>query len=388
MPGRGELRARLLVLALLLVFASVLGSCAHSRETYDAAERKPEVSDHFDGKLYFNPPLVGDEGRPAPGRSGWIWRWVFGTGWPEWPKFKDIPAGPRPVEKVAEGVVRVTPVGHSTFLIQMDGLNMLTDPIWSERASPVSFAGPKRHKRPGINFDDLPPIDAVLVSHNHYDHLDMPTLKRLAGRGTVRCVVPLGNLGLVRSAGLSRAEELDWWESVRLSPDVTVTLVPAHHFSARTLWDRNKTLWGGFVVSGRGGHVFYAGDTGYGPHFKQIALRFPGIRIALLPIAPFRPERMKENQGVLYPGAHMGPLEAAQAHVDLGAERSIAAHYQVFQLGADGFDEAVAGLAQALAHFRVDSDAFIVREPGEMVEASGIEGRRQAANAGSGGGRP
>ena len=149
--------------------------------------------------------------------------------------------------------------------------------------------------KPGIRFEDLPPIDVVLVSHNHYDHLDLPTLKRLAKRGTPRSIVPLGNLDLIKSAGIPTVDELDWWQSVRLSPDVTITLVPAQHFSSRTLWDRNKTLWGGFVISGPSGNVFYSGDTGYGPHFQEIARRFSPIRVALLPIAPFRPQKTNDT---------------------------------------------------------------------------------------------
>ena len=144
---------------------------------------------------------------------------------------KDFPPGPRPVARVPKGVISVTPVGHATFLIQMDGLNILTDPIWSDRCSPVSWVGPKRHRQPGIRFEDLPPIDVVLVSHNHYDHLDLPTLERLAEKGTPRSIVPLGNLDLVQGAGIPTVDELDWWQSVRVSPDVTITLVPAQHFS-------------------------------------------------------------------------------------------------------------------------------------------------------------
>jgi len=250
----------------------------------------------------------------------------------------------------------------------MDEVNILIDPIWSNRCSPVSWAGPKRHTPPGIRFEDLPPIDLVLVSHNHYDHLDLPTLKRLAKRGTPRAVAPLGNRDLIRGAGIPAVDALDWWESVRLSPDVTVTLSPAQHFSSRSPWDRNKTLWGGFVVSGRSGNVFYSGDTGYGPHFREIARRFSPIRVALLPISPFRPQQSKEPPREHYPSVHMEPLEAVQAHVDLGAHLSIAAHFQVFQLGSDGFDDAVKGLASALKDRHLKPDEFVAPTPGQVIE--------------------
>jgi hypothetical protein len=168
-----------------LARACSLSLPAGGTEPGTATEKALQVSDHFDGTLYFNPdvtqssPPVPGQG-PSRGRSWWIWRFIFGTDWPEWPEVTDSLPGAPPAARVPEGVLRVTPVGHATFLIQMDGLNILTDPIWSDRCSPVSWAGPKRHKKPGIRFEDLPPIDVVLVSHNHYDHLDLPTLKRLA----------------------------------------------------------------------------------------------------------------------------------------------------------------------------------------------------------------
>ena len=320
---------------------------ARGAEIGTSVEKVQQASTHFNGNLFFNPgfptgPASPHGQEPKRGGSGWIWRWLFGTDWPEWPEIKDFSPGPPPVPRVPKGALRITPVGHSTFLVQMDELNILIDPIWSNRCSPVSWAGPKRRTPPGIRFEDLPPIDLILVSHNHYDHLDLPTLKRLAKKGTPSSIVTLGNLELVRDAGIPNVDALDWWQSVRLSPDVTVTLVPAQHFSSRTLWDRNKTLWGGFVISGPSGNVFYSGDTGYGPHFREIASRFSPIRVALLPISPFRPQQSTEPPRESYPSSmHMGPAEAVQAHVDLGAELSIAAHFHVFQLGPDGFDDAV-----------------------------------------------
>jgi L-ascorbate metabolism protein UlaG (beta-lactamase superfamily) len=250
----------------------------------------------------------------------------------------------------------------------MDGLNLLTDPIWSDRCSPVSWAGPKRHKPPGILFEDLPPIDAVLISHNHYDHLDQPTLQQLAAKGTTRALAPLGVGELIRETGIRDVTELDWWQSISLSNDVTLTFVPAQHFSSRTLWDRNETLWGGFVISGPSGNIYYSGDTGYGAHFKEIARRYPNIRVALLPISPFRPQQLKIEHPPQFSTVHMGPAEAVQAHADLGAGLSIAAHFQVFHLGWDGFDDAVKELTANIKKNTLAPGDFLAPTPGTPIE--------------------
>ncbi len=364
------MKIRLRIFIYLLLLISFLPLPAGGVESSAPVEKGHQISDHFDGELFFNPNILHPPppGHAPRGRARWIMGWIFGIDRPDWPEVKDFAPGPPPAARVADGKLAITPVGHATFLIQMDGLNILTDPIWSERCSPLSWAGPRRRQEAGIRFEDLPPIDAVLISHNHYDHFDLPTLRRLAEKGTPRAVVPLGNLDLLRETGIPGTDELDWWQEVRLSPDVTVTLVPAQHFSARTLWDRNKTLWGGFVVSGPSGNVFYAGDTGYGPHFQEIARRFPSIRAALLPIAPFRPRQPDTPFMGYYPTVHMGPAEAVQAHTDMSAEFSVAAHFRVFQLGFDGFDDAVNDLAAALKDRNLPPEAFIAPTPGRVIE--------------------
>jgi L-ascorbate metabolism protein UlaG (beta-lactamase superfamily) len=376
-------RKRILsVFIFLVALAALLLLAARGAEIGASVENAQPASTHFDGNVFFNPgfpPGTSPQGlEPKRGGSRWIWRWLFGNDWPEWPEMNNFIPGPPPAARVPQGALHITPIGHATFLIQMDGLNILTDPMWSDRCSPVSWAGPRRHTRPGIRFDDLPPIDVVLVSHNHYDHLDLPTLKRLAKRGTPRAIVTLGNLDLVRGAGIPAVDALDWWQEVRLSSDVTVTLVPAQHFSSRTFWDRNETLWGGFVVSGPSGNVYYAGDTGYGPHFREIARRFSPIRVALLPISPFRPQQSKEPPRERYPSVHMGPAEAVQAHEDLGAQISVAAHFQVFQLGPDGFDDAVNELASALKERDLQPEAFVAPTAGRTIEPT-----KRYAGAGS-----
>jgi L-ascorbate metabolism protein UlaG (beta-lactamase superfamily) len=370
-------RKKIAVLLFCLVLLSFLVFRAYGADQNACAEAKTQISDHFNGKLFSNPGGYapqslppGGEPEPQRGRSGWILRWIFGNDWPKWPQMTDGASGEPPSAYVPKGSLFVTPVGHTTFLIQLDGLNILTDPIWSDRCSPVSWAGPKRHLAPGIRFEDLPLIDAVLVSHNHYDHLDLPTLKRLSRKGVQRTVTTLGNRTLIHDTGIPAVDELDWWQSVRLSEDVTVTVVPAQHFSSRTFWDRNETLWGGFVISGPSGNVFYSGDTGYGPHFREISQRFSPIRVAILPISPFRPPNSSEPPHRHYPEIHMGPAEAVQAHMDLHAKLSIAAHFQVFQLGADGFDDALNELKSALSERDLKPDAFIAPPLGRSIDVT------------------
>ncbi|MBI5583791.1 MAG: MBL fold metallo-hydrolase [Deltaproteobacteria bacterium] len=366
MKGSGKQKLSRLLFSFVLVSFLWIGACGPG--TGLSPEKVQPVSDHFDGERYFNPGSSAQIGEgPKRGILGWVWRWIAGADWPEWPEYVDFPLGVPPVERVSNGNLQITSVGHSTFLIQMDGFNLLTDPIWSDRCSPVSWTGPRRRTRPGIRLEDLPPIDAVLVSHNHYDHLDLPTLEQLAQKGVKLALVPLGNRELVRQSGLPAVDELDWWQSVRLSPDVTVTLVPAQHFSSRTLWDRNRVLWGGFVVSGPSGNVYFAGDTGYGPHFQEIARRFAPLRAALLPISPFQPKSADRSSDTRL-RVHMRPEEAVQACLDLGAPVSIAAHYRVFQLGPDGFDDAVQGLASTLEKRELPTGVFLALNPGQGRE--------------------
>jgi L-ascorbate metabolism protein UlaG (beta-lactamase superfamily) len=262
---------------------------------------------------------------------------------------------------VAEGTLRVTFVNHATVLLQMDGVNILTDPVWSERVSPVSFAGPRRHRPPGLRFEDLPPIDAVLVSHNHYDHMDLATLRQLAGAHRPPVFTGLGNTKFLTRQDVPGARDLDWWESAPLGAGVTVTAVPARHFSTRGFIDRDRTLWCGYVVEGPSGSVYFAGDTGWGSHFEKIGRRFPNLRLALLPIGAYRPRWFMAP-------AHIDPEDAVRAHETLGAATSIAIHFGTFAQADDGETEPIEELRAALARRLGSKPRFLLLDNGESVD--------------------
>jgi L-ascorbate metabolism protein UlaG (beta-lactamase superfamily) len=294
-------------------------------------------SDHFDGRRFFTPGA-----RRLDARLAKLVRFLA-TRKPEpWPAFRKLPYGPRPPARIADGALRVTFVNHATVLIQLDGVNLLTDPMWSERASPFSFAGPRRVRPPGIRFEDLPPIDAVLLSHNHYDHLDLPTLARLSvANPALTILAGLGIAPMLAGAGIAGVTEVDWGESAQVG-GVRLTAAPAQHFSSRGMFDSNGTLWCAWVIGGKGGRVYFAGDTGYGPHFAKTGEASGPFRLAILPIGAYEPEWFMGP-------VHENPAEAVAAMKDLEARRAIGIHFGTFQLTDEGISRPVEALDAALA---------------------------------------
>ncbi|MEK7362686.1 MAG: MBL fold metallo-hydrolase, partial [candidate division NC10 bacterium] len=225
----------------------------------------------------------------------------------------------------------VTWVGHSTLLIQLDGVNLLTDPHWSDRASPFSFAGPKRVTPPGLRFEDLPPIHLVLISHDHYDHLDVATVLRLAEVHRPLFLVPLGLKAWLADLGITTVEELDWWESRSIN-GLTLTCLPAQHFSSRTFWDRNRRLWSGWAVGGRQKRFFFAGDTGYYDVFKEIGSRLGPFDLAAIPIGAYMPAEIMKS-------GHTTPEEALQLFEDVRGRRFLGIHWGTFDLAEEPIEE-------------------------------------------------
>jgi len=309
-------------------------------------------SAHWDGERFRNQVPLPPQGPRE------LLRWQSTRERGEWAAWTDAEPGPPPVPQVARGEMRVTLIGNATTLVQMDGVNILTDPTWSERASPVSWAGVRRARPAGVRFEDLPEIHAVLISHNHYDHLDIPTLKRLEREHSPRFCVGLGNAALLRRHGIRDVVELDWWDTLPLNDEVVLTATPAQHFSGRGLFDRNRTLWVGYVMNGPSGVAYFAGDTGWGPHFQQVHERFGAVRLAILPIGAYEPAWFMQP-------IHISPAEAVDAHEVLEAGVSVAMHYGTFNLADDGQDEPVHALQSALLEKHVPQSRFWTLDFGE-----------------------
>lgn len=312
------------------------------------------MSDHFDGHRYFNP--IDPRGRGLRD----VLTWMLTRKKQPWPKWIDDPPQPPPPSRVDGNALAATFVNYSTFLLQTAGVNVLTDPIWSERASPFRWAGPRRVRRPGVPFERLPPIDVVLVSHNHYDHLDLPTLRRLQSAFAPLFVTALGNRRFLKACGLERVEELDWWQTVSVKPELEVTLTPAQHFSARGLFDRNRTLWGGFLLRAGERTIYFAGDTAYPGPFAAVRKHADAIDLALIPFGAYEPRWFMC-------AAHMNPDEAVRARVDLGSPFTMGMHFGTFQLTDESIDEPERLLSEVLAREGIPPSSFRVPAFGETA---------------------
>ena len=343
------------MIILLLVLAVAWASIMLVAYFISAPGYKGPVSGHFDGKRFINPGGVKAKGFPD------VLKWMSQRKRGVWKPNMLVAPGAKPVDKVTDGI-KVTFVNHSTFLIQLGGLNILTDPVWSERTSPFTFAGPKRMRPPGIRFEDLPRIDVVLLSHNHYDHLDIRTVVRINERFHPRFVQPLGVGEYLNQYGIAVNADLDWWTSSAVG-ELTIHAVPAQHFSGRGTFDRDATLWCGYVISSIEGNIYFAGDSGYNHKtFKEIGEKFhPDLSI--IPIGAYKPEWFMSP-------IHCSPAEAVQIHIDLGTRQSIASHFGTFPLADDGFTDPVMELKASLHKKGIPDEKFIALEEGVAASFS------------------
>jgi L-ascorbate metabolism protein UlaG (beta-lactamase superfamily) len=348
------IRAALKWVGTLLLFAAVAFCFAPTLVPpfLDRVYYRGPASDHFDGEHFFNPDL------PSPGRADprrLLNRWVSSerAAWPE-----RVPVRPTvPPRRVMGEAMLVTWIGHSTVLVQTDGLNVLTDPIWSERASPFSFVGPRRVRAPGVRFEDLPRIDLVLVSHNHYDHMDLPTLRRLWDRDRPLIVTSLGNDTILGRAGIESAAR-DWGGSIAVRRGLDVLVERNHHWGSRWGSDRNRALWSAFTIRLPGGNIFFAGDTGWGDGaWVGEAARHGPFRLAILPIGAYLPRDVMQD-------SHIGPAEALRIFTILNPTRALAVHWGTFQLAFDAIDDPPRALAALEHRHGIAPGLFAVTEVG------------------------
>ena len=317
------------------------------------------VSDHCDGQLFFNPePTV----RAANGRRLGLFTILRARlrrnpeTWATWPKH--IENHHHPIPTAAPPTISF--IGHSTFLLRLPGLSILTDPVFSARCSPSQFAGPRRVRAPGIALHHLPHVDLILLSHNHYDHMDLISLRKLRARfPRVHIVTTLGNAAYLHKKGIPGAVELDWWQS-HTHGEAVLTVTPARHFAARTLYDRNATLWGGMFIEHQGRRIYFAGDTGATKFFAEIRARLGAPDLALLPIGAYEPRWFMGP-------VHMNPQDAVQAFAALAAKRAIGMHFGTFQLTAEAIGAPEQDLAAAREAAGIAEDVFFTLDCGETI---------------------
>ncbi len=335
----------LIILGVFILIVLGIGSWT------SAPGYKGKTTDHFDGSKFIN-----GEGYEEKGFADLL-KWVTNRKTGEWTELSedDITYGEKPADRITDSTQVITYVNHSTFLIQTDGLNIITDPVYSKRVSPFSFAGPKRMRPPGIRFEDLPEIDFVLLSHNHYDHLDITTLKRIQEIHDPTFITPLGVDLYLNKQGLSKTISLDWWEETTASDSVDIAAVEAQHFSSRGMFDRDKTLWAGFVIKSPNGNIYFAGDTGYNTFFSEIGERYAPIKTSLIPVGAYIPRWFMGP-------VHVDPAQAVQIHKDVKSEFSIGMHYGTFPLADDGHDDPVNDFNKA-----VGDENFILIGEGEKI---------------------
>jgi L-ascorbate metabolism protein UlaG (beta-lactamase superfamily) len=300
---------------------------------------QPLPPNAFDAATQHHGVFRNPSGRAARGLASVV-RWLATRSRGPWPTHvEDVGVAP-PVAINDDGTIRATVIGHATVLLQVDGLNILTDPVMSMRIGPTPWTGPKRVRKPAVAFADIPKIDVVLLSHNHYDHLDRPTLRDLVRRDDP---VVLTGLKVGAKVPSTRVVELDWWQAHEIRDGIRATYVPSEHFSGRGPFDRDRSLWGGFVLETPSGRIYFAGDTGAGAHFQAIRERFGAMTLSLIPIGAYAPRWFMEP-------VHIDPDEALQASLTLESQTTLAIHFATFNLADDAYDGPTQALTRALAH--------------------------------------
>lgn len=314
------------------------------------------VSNHSDGEIFYN------EDRSVKIDKGFfdIIKWQLSGDNKEWPDMVNDNVAPNFFHSLQMGEGAVTFINHATTFIQFEKLTVLTDPVFSERVSPFSWIGPKRHRPPGAVLAELPKIDVVIISHNHFDHMDIDSLLAIENKDHPTFIVPLGNKQYLEDNGIQKVVELDWWQRYTSNDGATITLVPMQHWSARGVFDRFEALWGGYVIESSGLQAMFAGDTGYNQQFKDIEAKFGAMDLSLLPIGAYEPRWFMKEQ-------HLNPQDALQAHVDLRSKLSVGIHFGTFQLTDEGIEEPVTDLQEAMAAENINPNSFLTPKNGQTI---------------------
>ena len=315
------------------------------------------ITDHFDGVYFYNSK---DEHTT---RVSDLLKWKLFEKQAVWPEeYTSLYPAVSPNPSLPRDEITVTMVGHATLLIQMGGLNILTDPVYSERASPIDYIGPKRHNPPGILFEALPKIDVILVTHNHYDHLDLKTLSKLVTRDNPKIYTPLGNDKIIQaSVRIADIQIGDWGDEFKHNNQLKIHFEPCQHWSARGTRDRRMALWAAFVLESDSHRVYHIGDTGFGNgnNYREVAKKHGGFDLAILPIGAYEPRWFMKS-------SHQNPLEAVTGLKLSKARYGLGHHWGTFQLTNEEVDAPKRALAKALKKQALDQDRFIAMEPGQV----------------------
>lgn len=337
------------IILSFILLTLLVSSC----NTFSVPPYRGPISDHFDGEKFVNQ----DKKRETNYLKLFYWLAFRESGfWADW--YPDIEKAV-PQKYVGNGNLKVTYINHASVLIQFDSINVLSDPVWSDVVTPVKPFGPERRRPNGIEFQDLPPIDVVIISHNHYDHLDIPTLNKLKEKFNPKILFPLGNMPLFKDYGFTNVQEMDWWDSISIK-NKKFTFVPARHFSNRGLVDRNTALWGGYVMETAKEPVYFAGDTGFGMHYEQIKEKFGDMRFSILPIAPIEPRWFMQE-------VHQDAEEAVLSHISLNSKKSMGIHFGTFRQAEDNMDDPVKQLILSLEKHNISKRAFILPRHGRII---------------------
>jgi L-ascorbate metabolism protein UlaG (beta-lactamase superfamily) len=341
--------ANMLIFIFSIFIISLFISCRASKNVYSG-----EISDHFNGKKFVN-----TNGSKINGLKD-VFKFLRTREPGAWTKNYETYSRETLIENNDTDNIKLIFVNHSTFLIQLDTLNILTDPIWSDRCSPVQWMGPKRNRPPGVTFKSLPKIDLVLISHNHYDHLDKNTILQLQKEHAPQFVVPLGVSHFFKKLGINNVIEIDWNEEIEFK-SIKIKGTPAVHFSSRGAFDKDKTLWCGYLIEGSK-KIYFAGDTAYDEHiFKKIGSENPNIDVSIIPIGAYKPNWFMSS-------IHTNPIEAVQIHLDLKSKNSVATHFGTFALADEAQGEAGRDLKRALIKNKITNDRFIIPDEGVFYE--------------------